>query len=257
MWPASWDSFRMFRNRAISETRFVRNDDDAEFLKRVVETSKKRTFRLRKDALLWRAQRENNWRQEHISPGEVVEIPIPVDDIRMVPTPRYALDGRSNPAGIPVLYTANRKDTAISEIRPWIGSLVTLGLFKVGRNLRLVNCSEHHEDEFINHMYLDEPKPEQAEDAVWYWIDREFSEPLLRDEDKHFYAPTQIIAEAFKQAGFDGITYKSNFGTEGYNIALFSVADAECLETRMHKVTGISIVQEEADETERRYFGAK
>ncbi|MEX6396516.1 RES family NAD+ phosphorylase [Providencia hangzhouensis] len=60
---------------------------------------------------------------------------------------------------------------------------------------------------------------QQKEKAVWTDIDNAFSTPVTRSDDKANYAPTQILAELFRSAGYDAIAYKSHFGDEGYNIA--------------------------------------
>lgn len=251
---ASWDSFKRFRNRAIFESRFVRNEEDAEFLEAVKQTSKARRLPLKKGANLWRAQQAHDKREFEITPGEKDWLPEPSNADRMTPTAEYAADGRISPAGIPVLYTANTIETAISETRPWIGSLVTVGLFKTVRDMVFVNCIGSGKSDMGKHMYFDVPTPEEIEDAVWYWMNEEFSQPITRDDDKRFYAPTQIVSEVFRESGFDGIVYRSNFGERGYNIALFHPSDARCLEARIHVVKGIKIEQEEDNPTHRRYF---
>ena len=46
-----------------------------------------------------------------------------------------------------------------------------------------------------------------------------------------------MIAELFKSEGFDGIAYKSAFGDDGYNIALFDIADGNLTYCNCYKVT--------------------
>ena len=48
----------------------------------------------------------------------------------MKPLGGRATDGRANPRGIPCLYLATTKETAMSEVRPWIGSYVSAGQFE-------------------------------------------------------------------------------------------------------------------------------
>ena len=46
----------------------------------------------------------------------------------LAPPPQSsAVAGRMNPAGIPVFYGALEKETAVSEVRPWVGALVVVG----------------------------------------------------------------------------------------------------------------------------------
>ncbi|WP_366931004.1 RES family NAD+ phosphorylase [Mesorhizobium sp.] len=49
----------------------------------------------------------------------------------MRPLAGRASEGRANPKGIPCLYMAVDRHTALAECRPWIGSLVSIGAFKI------------------------------------------------------------------------------------------------------------------------------
>ncbi|MFZ0569740.1 MAG: RES domain-containing protein [Rhodomicrobium sp.] len=46
----------------------------------------------------------------------------------MKPIPNWLSEGRANPRGIPYLYLASTRDTALAEVRPWIGSHITVWL---------------------------------------------------------------------------------------------------------------------------------
>jgi hypothetical protein len=69
----------------------------------------------------------------------LVKLPKAVE--KMVPTPEHAADGRVNVRGIPCRFLSTTASAAISEMRRWVGSYVTLAQFKLARDLRLVNCS--------------------------------------------------------------------------------------------------------------------
>ena len=139
--------------------------------------------------------------------------------------PGRATEGRANPKGIPVLYLSSRKKTAMSEVRPWLGSLVSCAHFRTARALRLVDFSVNHRSSYK--LYFSEPDAPKREEAVRTQIDRAFSEPTTSGDDTADYVPTQVIAELFKNEGYDGIAYKSAFGKNGYNIVLFDPSDAE------------------------------
>lgn len=83
----------------------------------------------------------------------------------MKPLPHSAREGRVNPKGIPCLYLADDKDTAMAEIRPWVGSYISVGQFKTLRNLNLVDCSVKHAQGLT--FYHTEPAPAEREEAVW------------------------------------------------------------------------------------------
>ena len=61
---------------------------------------------------------------------------------RMKPLPNAPTEGRVNPAGIPVLYMATNRRTAISEVRPWIGHSVSVAQFRIRRRLKAVDLSK-------------------------------------------------------------------------------------------------------------------
>ena len=154
----------------------------------------------------------------------------------MKPLPDKAYDGRANPKGIPCLYLATRKETALSEVRPWIGSYVSVGQFKILRDVELIDCSRGHKDSSL-HFWLQEQEPEPAEreKAVWSDIDWAFAEPMTRSDETADYVATQILAELFKREGFEGIAYKSNFGDDGYNVALFDIDAADLINCGLYK----------------------
>jgi RES domain len=100
----------------------------------------------------------------------------------------------------------------------------------------IIDCSRRPSD----YPFHDgEPEPEQREEVIWSCIDRAFAEPTTRNDDTGDYAATQIIAELFKDAGFGGVAYKSNFGKDGYNIALFDIDAAELINLQLHTVEAI------------------
>ncbi len=123
----------------------------------------------------------------------------------------------------------------MSEVRPGLGTLVSCAHFKTKRALRIVDFSVHHDSD--NSYFFSEPDTRELEQVVWTQIDQAFSEPTASRENSTDYVPTQVIAELFKSEGFDGIAYKSAFGDDGYNIALFNVDDAELTHCGLYKVT--------------------
>ncbi len=162
----------------------------------------------------------------------------------MKPLPEKATDGRVNPRGIACLYLASHKETAALEVRPLIGSYVSVGQFEVLRDIRVVDCT----------LYMDPPAkrlqktrtmPEDPEKTVWLDINNAFSKPVERGDDSLDYVPTQILAEAFKRHGFDGVAYKSSYGEEGFNVALFDIEAAGLINCGLYRIKDVSIVMEE------------
>ena len=115
----SWRSFWDFNHAVRRKLRYVRAPEHEEFLQTVAETSHPRKVVMKEGFVLWRAQLGHEYREEKQG-DEVFEIECAYSPERMKPLPDKAYDGRANPKGIPCLYLATRKETALSEVRPWI-----------------------------------------------------------------------------------------------------------------------------------------
>jgi len=149
-----------------------------------------------------------------------------------------------------MLYLASSRTTAISEIRPWVGSEVSLGYFKVLRDLKAIDLSVGHGKAAFGVLTLSQLVGEHSIDretkerAVWIAIDNAFSRPVTRESNVTDYVPTQVLAELFREAGYDAIIYRSQFGAgraKGYNVALFDLDDAEIIACEPQRVTRIAV----------------
>lgn len=157
----------------------------------------------------------------------------------MKPLRNSAHEGRVNPRGIPCLYAAGDMQTAISEVRPWVGAMVSVSQLGLNRDLRLVSFLDGADTQLNIDVFFEEPAPEDRENIVWQEIGRAFSRPVSLDPGVAEYAPTQVIAERLKKEGYDGIVYKSRLG-QGINFALFDIDSAAVLDGRLHKIKGVS-----------------
>jgi RES domain len=162
--------------------------------------------------------------------------PTPFKPDRMKPLRNSAHEGRVNPRGIPCLYAASNKETAVAEVRPWLGALVSVAQLGLARELRVVNCCDDNDKQF--ELYLEEPAPEDREKAVWRAIGRAFSEPVSSDPGIAEYVATQVLAEHFRKLGYDGVVYKSRLGT-GLNFALFDLDVLEVADVRLYPVKAV------------------
>jgi hypothetical protein len=66
-------------------------------------------------------------------------------------------------------------------------------------------------------------------DGIWIAIDQAFATPVSKADEAREYIPTQIIAELFKSAGYDGLVYKSLLSEDGFNLALFNLDVADVI----------------------------
>ena len=117
----SWNSYAQFESVLRYRSRYVYPPEIQRFLQTLLDTAKERIETIRKGSILWRAQLGNDWDGSE----DVGELPVPYSRNRMVPLPEKAIEGRANPKGIPYLYLATHRETALAEVRPWIGSDVS------------------------------------------------------------------------------------------------------------------------------------
>ena len=243
---ASWRSYENFARRVRRERRFVWDQEVTAFLDTVLATIRERDRTISDGSILYRAQHGIEYREDE----DGVDI-LAYDGERMKPLSDRAKEGRANPAGISMLYLASSEQTAISEVRPWTGSELSVAQFRISRDLKIIDLSLGHGQTSFQNLFLSEffgKKPvsrEKKEEAVWIDIDNAFSRPVTRSDETADYVPTQILAELFYDNGYDGLVYRSQFGESGFNIGLFDVGDAEIINAAPYQVTGIDVKFEE------------
>lgn len=244
---ASWSSYHVFSQHIRHDTRYVWKKEVQAFLDTVIATLRHRDVNVPSGRLFFRARLGVEYEDE-VKEGVIIgRCPSGYGPAGMKPLQNAASEGRANPAGIPLLYLASTEQTAISEVRPWIGSEVSVAQLKTTRALRLLDLSRGHGKNSMAEitfpeLFGEEPiTPEKKESVVWMDIDNAFSEPITRSEVTADYAPTQILAELFHSIGYDGIIYRSQFGSNGYNIALFSLGDADVINCAPYRVSAVDI----------------
>jgi len=240
---ASWRSYQLFASRIRGARRFVWTAEIQAFLDTVLATATSREFVIPEGQVFFRAQRG----VEYVANEHGGEEPLGHGRERMKPLPNRASEGRANPAGIPVLYLATKIETAVAETRPWIGAEMSVARFKTIRPLTVITFIQDVRKSALTTVLFSEilgtssPDLERTTEAVWADIDNAYSTPVSRDDvGSADYAPTQIITELFKNAGYDGIAYNSNFG-EGHNLALFDANSAEIVSCAPYEIQSIEV----------------
>jgi RES domain-containing protein len=223
----SYRSYWKFQKEVRGNSRYFWSVETDSFLEALKGSWCDREFTFKAKKGLWRAQVGCDWSPMHDNEGNYFDDePAPFKSERMVPLPDQASEGRVNPKGIPVLYTANDRDTAIAEVRPWIGSYVSVAHLNPVRDLKIIDCSLNHSLRSIRLYFVDKPTPEEKAEAVWAEIDCAFSRPVQPTDQTADYVPTQILAEFFRSNGFDGMLFKSSVSKDGANLVLFNPDDA-------------------------------
>ncbi len=141
------------------------------------------------------------------------------------PPPHKTTVGRANPKGIVFLYAATNSKTAVAEIRPEIGSRVTVRPVTVKQPLKLVDLRE----EFVITDPIDDQKLHEriAAHSMLNSLRADLSKPVLRAESEVEYLPSQFLTEVIRGGGYDGILFPSSQSSSGENIVIFVPAKCE------------------------------
>lgn len=125
--------------------------------------------------------------------------------------------GRNNISGISYLYLASNPETACTEVKPQLGSLISLATFKITEPMKIVDFSA---DKKLPIYHTE--KGDINLNILFSKLMFQFSEPILISEGKAMqYLPTQLIADYARKKGFDGIKYQSALVPGGYNYTIF------------------------------------
>jgi hypothetical protein len=264
---ASWKDYQIFAHSVRTRNRYTRSSEEESFLKAVSSTAKERIITRPAGWEFFRAQRGScegtteHWSGEDSTVSIADELPYPPE--RMKPRRGQASEGRVNPKGMPCLYGATSPQTAVAEVRPWNGELVSVGKFALSRSVKMIECLKYHDYDkyqgFLSATYHpvfsdtgemieyrpEEPSQEAVTRYVWTYIDQAFSEPVTRSDNYADYVPTQILAEVFKRDGYDGIFYRSRLSDRdlGINVAFFDLEVATITKRQicLFEVTNVKI----------------
>lgn len=214
--------FVRFTEEVKRERRTFLSPESLAFLEWCKEAACKHVTKIPKDKKFFRARK-----------CEKDDQPISIEGIK--PVPDLGSEGRANAYNISMLYLADERDIAISEIRPGLREPVTVATFLTNRDLQIVDFAAERPDFYWYSMVgiKDDPKQYHQQDCLLA-IGNAFSKPLSIDDSKREYIPIQILAEYFKSLGYDGIAYQSQFCVPDESIlhknyALFDLDAADAI----------------------------
>lgn len=129
------------------------------------------------------------------------------------PPPAKATPGRLNRDGVSFLYLATDEMTAAAEVRPHPGHSISIGAFRSLQDIHLADFGAINIADFSS--------SDARLDSFHFGltISREISLPIT-PEDRHKYTVTQVLADAVRRRGYDGIRFPSSVAT-GSNICIF------------------------------------
>lgn len=155
-----------------------------------------------------------------------------------VPPPDSTRDMRANYRYIPYLYCASDPYIALVEVRPRLGSRVSVATIDVLQDLRLLDFTVQN-------------KPRKMTDAkanLFADLSDMFSKPIRNDDEIIDYIPTQFIAEYAKNLGYDGIAFNSSLtpeilgGESGcYNLVIFAYDQCRPVKSNLFEVDRLRV----------------
>jgi hypothetical protein len=148
--------------------------------------------------------------------------------------------GRVNPEGISILYLADSKDTTLYEIRAGVYDYVTVGKFKLLKDIEVINLADIDKiSPFIGIDYGFDFTQYATNIEHLKMVGQEIAKPL-RNDNVLDYLPTQYISDYIKSKGYDGIEYISTMCKNGVNLAVFDESLFRCTGTTVYDVKSIS-----------------
>jgi len=247
----SADAYRRFAESVKHDRRFIYDEPVSSFLDTVCESSSSRLKVLKEGSVLWRAQLGSQTRIQDEGKPEEIEVDCPYFEDRMKPVPLKVGDGRTNPRGVAYLYLASSENAAGSEVRPWLGALLSISQFRTNRVLSIVDCTNDKKRWFKSFDAVrGEFVPwgtEEYESVVWGDIGEAMSRPVNPEETSLDYVPTQIIAERLRHGGADGVAYKSLLSEGGVNFVIFDVRDADPINFILYEAATVTYTFSQQD----------
>jgi hypothetical protein len=236
-----WD-YEKFAHRMKNKARSFFDEDSKRFLDIVLATAPGREMTLAKGESVWRSQlgMQDPIEEKH-DDGTVTIAFRAYEAERMKPLRDSAAEGRANAQGVPFLYVAGDHETAMSEARPSLATDISLAELSVCRDLKLVDCSKDQGSD-SPYAFKGKEAPESEREAiVWGSISHAFTQPVNLTGRNADYAPTQILAECFRDSGYDGIRYYSALRKGGCNFVLFNIDDADVRDVNLWGVESIEM----------------
>lgn len=149
------------------------------------------------------------------------------------PPIEHATEGRLNRQRVSILYLASDTETAIAELRPHPGHLISLGQFRAKKPIKYANLAKHDIREFLSDDLLDSLNHILS-------VSKVLNLPV-QPENKSLYMATQLFADGIRKAGFEGVSFKSSLG-HGMNFTSFYPEHFEYIPNSgiVHKIKSLS-----------------
>jgi hypothetical protein len=166
-------------------------------------------------------------------------VPYSGEDIGQPPLVR-AGEGRLNRAHVSILYLASDAETAIAELRPHPGHLVSTATFRLVKPLLVADFATKDVRHFLSDSRLELLRTILSISDI-------LNLPV-QPEQGFLYGVTQLFSDAIRECGFDAVTFKSSVGP-GINLVCFRSGSFEMEQgsERVHHVSGLRYEIEQLD----------
>lgn len=143
-----------------------------------------------------------------------------------------------NAAGIAVFYGATEKETAVAELRPAVGSLISMAAFRVHRPIYVLDLTRFTRAGRQLDIFAKNQMVRATQWAFMQSFASEISEPILPGDEHLEYVPAQVVAEYLTNTSVrwrgsdvtpDAIIFRSAQREGGKNIAVMGAAARICL----------------------------
>lgn len=151
------------------------------------------------------------------------------------PPPHLARGDRVSVSGQRVLFLADSRETAIAEVRPAIGDLISSAAFVLPEAVRVVDLTPRESPRGTVAARLEQLRRATLAREIGH----EFSLPVGSCGTKH-YLFTQYVARLIERGGSAGIRYPSAQFAGGFNLVLFDPGRAgDPMEPALTRLQGI------------------
>lgn len=139
------------------------------------------------------------------------------------PPSNSATAGRMNARGIAVFYGAKDEETALSEVRPPVGSKVATARFEIVRPLQLLDLDAMKSLVAEGSIFDPDTITHKQRANFLEVLSRLLARPVMPNEETIEYLPTQAVADYLaNEIQLDGIIFPSTqMGQQSSNVVLF------------------------------------
>jgi len=227
--------WRRFREAILHRQRFF-NDNAKEFLAEIFNGIQNQSDIDNKPAFYRLAPAdETTFYRARVVPNEDEFREIAKDPAELMgpPPPSLRKAGRMNAAGIAVFYGATEKDTAVAEMRPAVGSLISLAAFRVHRPINVLDLTRFTRAGKQLDIFAKNQMVRATQWAFMQSFASEISQPILPGDEHLEYVPAQVVAEYLTSTSVrwrgndvtpDAIIFRSAQREGGKNIAVMGDA---------------------------------